>query len=171
MDHAAVNSIDILWFTVQSAAIDVLVNNGAGYGLSPIQREAVTWSIADILPFNSPGINIIYVWIETLFFSFKKINSYMQRYHKVPVRRTSPHNRPCHHRPGFCWYNDRAYTGIHHCHTLKGYKLTVFSISSVQAIQGPCAIGSLRIKMAHTSSNIYIDFRRNASWSFGCIHS
>ena len=50
------------------------VNIGSGNGLSPVWRQAFSWTSACLLSTGLPGINFSESWIRILSFSYKKIN-------------------------------------------------------------------------------------------------
>ena len=49
------------------------VNIGSGNGLSPVRRQAITWTNADLLPIRPLGINFSEIQIKIQNFSFMKI--------------------------------------------------------------------------------------------------
>ena len=46
---------------------------GSGNGLSPVRRQAITWTNADLLPIGLLGTYFSDIWIGILSFSFKKM--------------------------------------------------------------------------------------------------
>ena len=48
------------------------VGNGSGNGLSPVRRQAITWTNADLLLIGLLGTNFSEISIGILSFSFKK---------------------------------------------------------------------------------------------------
>ena len=49
------------------------VNIGSGNGLSPVRRQAITWTNADLLSIGPLGTNFREIWIEILTFWLKKM--------------------------------------------------------------------------------------------------
>ena len=48
------------------------VSIGSGNGLLPVQRQAITWTNADLLPTGVQGKNFSEIWIWILSFPFLK---------------------------------------------------------------------------------------------------
>ena len=51
------------------------VSLGSGNGFSPVRRQAITWTNADLLSIRPSGINFNENWIEIQSFSFMKMSS------------------------------------------------------------------------------------------------
>ena len=47
---------------------------GSGYGLSPVRRQAITWTSAGLFWTEPLGANFSEIWIEILTFSFKNMH-------------------------------------------------------------------------------------------------
>ena len=47
--------------------------HGSGNGLSPVRRQAITWTNADLLSIGPSGTNFSEIWIKTQNFSFMKM--------------------------------------------------------------------------------------------------
>ena len=50
------------------------VSIGSGNGLSPVQRQAITWTNAGLLSIGPLGTNFSEIWIKTQKFSFMKMH-------------------------------------------------------------------------------------------------
>ena len=50
------------------------VNIGSGNGLSPVRRQAITWTNTDLLFVGHIGTNISEIWIKKQIFSFNKMH-------------------------------------------------------------------------------------------------
>ena len=48
------------------------VSIGSANGLLPIQRQAITWTSANLLSIGLPGTILSEIWMKTLSFPFKK---------------------------------------------------------------------------------------------------
>ena len=62
------------WGRVTHICVKKLTSIGSGNGLSPVQRQAIIWTITGILLIGTLGTNFSEILIEIRSFSFKKMH-------------------------------------------------------------------------------------------------